>query len=122
MADWKDKLSGLVYSTNPEELEKQNSDDAQDSDDVQEGVDKAKQLVIVELDKKNRKGKAATIVSGFDSSDEEIKELEKLIKKECGVGGSSRGGEILIQGDFRQKVLTILHREGYAKAKIIGGK
>ena len=117
MADWKDKLSSIVYSTNPD-FEKETVEQ-QDEQPV-DSVDKKKQLLIVELDKKNRKGKAATIISGFDGTEEELKVLEKMLKKECGVGGSARGGEILIQGDFRDKVLAILHREGYTKAKIIG--
>lgn len=117
MADWKDKLSSMVYSTNPD-YNKENEENQEDQNI--ETVDKAKQLLIVELDKKNRKGKSATIISGFDGTDDELKVLEKMLKKECGVGGSARGGEILIQGDFRDKVLAILQREGYAKTKIIG--
>jgi len=117
MADWKDKLSSIVYSTNPD-FDKNSDEELNNIENT--AIDKIKQLLIVELDRKNRKGKSATIISGFDGTDEELKLLEKMLKKECGVGGSARGGEILIQGDFRDKILSILHREGYAKAKIIG--
>lgn len=120
MADWKDKLSSLVDSNPEMKKEIENIEEVQEEQENIDSVDKRKQLLIVELDKKNRKGKSATIVSGFDGTDEELKVLEKLLKKECGVGGSARGGEILIQGDFRDKILAILHREGYAKSKIIG--
>lgn len=116
MNDWKDRLS-VVFSTNPDFQSKQ-------EDEIEEGsgeetTPKNKQLLRVELDKKNRKGKAVTLITGFIGSDNELKDLEKLLKVKCGVGGSSRGGEILLQGDFRKKVVDLLHQEGYVKARTI---
>ena len=80
---------------------------------------KEKQLLRVSLDKRNRKGKAVTLVTGFRGSDEDLQELGKLLKMRCGVGGSAKEGEIMVQGDHRVKVLDILQNEGYAKARII---
>ncbi|HHT33675.1 MAG TPA: translation initiation factor, partial [Bacteroidales bacterium] len=73
----------------------------------------------VSLDKRNRKGKAVTLVTGFRGSEEELQELGKLLKMRCGVGGSAKEGEIIVQGDHRTKVLDILQKEGYAKSRII---
>ena len=70
------------------------------------------------LDKRNRNGKKVTLVTDFVCSDEALKELAKDLKQQCGVGGSARGGEILLQGDFRTKVLEILKARGF-KARII---
>ena len=80
---------------------------------------KEKQLLRVSLDKRNRKGKAVTLVTGFRGSEEDLQELGKLLKMRCGVGGSAKEGEIIVQGDHRTKVLDILQNEGYAKARII---
>lgn len=112
MNDWKDRLN-VVFSTNPDF-----SYDKEDTEPIDE-LPKEQQLLRIELDKKNRKGKSATIITGFVGSREKLQELEKLLKTKCGTGGSSRDGEILLQGDFRQKTLEILHNEGYAKARII---
>ncbi len=110
--DWKDRLS-VVYSTNPDY-------NYQEDEEVEvETTPPAKQLLRIELDKRNRKGKAVTLITGFVGSDDDLKELAKLLKTQCGVGGSSRCGEILLQGDLRSKVLEILHSKGYAKARTI---
>ncbi len=70
----------------------------------------------VEMEKRN--GKPATLVTEFQGTDDELKELAKLLKQKCSSGGSARGGEILIQGDFRMKVADILLAEGYKVKKI----
>ena len=78
-----------------------------------------KQLLRISLDKRNRKGKAVTLITGFVGSDDDISELGKLLKTKCGVGGSTKDREIIIQGDHRNKVLDILQKEGYVKSRII---
>lgn len=110
--DWKDRLN-VVYSTNP--------DYKYDSEDEEEVValPKEKQLLRIELDKRNRKGKSVTLITNFVGSDDDLQDLAKSLKTRCGVGGSARDGEILLQGDFRNKVLELLQKDGYAKARII---
>ncbi len=111
--DWK-KRDGVVYST---------SDDFEFSgNDLHEAetLPPAKQQLKVLLDKKSRAGKAVTLVEGFVGSEDDLKELGKMLKNKCGVGGSAKDGEILIQGDHRDKVLQLLLQEGY-KAKKSGG-
>lgn len=109
--DWKQQLS-LVYSTNPQAM--QESVEEPDA----ETPPPSKQKLRILLDRKNRKGKEATIITGFMGSDGDLKELARKLKTKCGTGGSARGGEILIQGDMRAKVKELLENEGY-NAKII---
>ena len=108
--DWKDRL-GVVYSTNPDfSFEKE-------EEQVVETIPPEKQKLRICLDKRNRKGKAVTLITGFIGSNDALKELEKLLKTKCGSGGSSKDNEILIQGDFRDKILQILQDVGYKQAK-----
>ncbi len=111
--DWKERL-GVVYSTN--------SDFKYDKDEQSdpETLPTNQQKLIVQLDKKNRKGKAVTLITGFTGNTEDLEALGKLLKTKCGVGGTAKDGEILIQGDFRDKVILILTGEGY-KVKRSGG-
>ena len=112
MNDWKKRLD-IVYSTNPDyHYDKENDNNA-------ETLPVGKQLLRISLDKRNRKGKAVTLITGFVRSDDDISELGKLLKTKCGVGGSTKDGEIIIQGDHRNKVLDILQKEGYVKSRII---
>lgn len=111
--DWKERLN-IVYSTNPD-FSYEREDDAPE----QPGIAKEKQAIRVSLDKRNRKGKVVTLITGFQLSDDELDKLARLLKVKCGVGGSAKEGEIVIQGDFRNKALELLHKEGYVKARII---
>lgn len=107
-------LGGLVFSTN-RDLPLQRDDE--ETEDVTEP---RHQDLRVHLDRKNRKGKVATIVTGFQGPDAALEELGRMLKTKCGVGGSVKDGEVIIQGDHAKRVLDILLNEGY-KAKRSGG-
>lgn len=104
----------IVYSTNPDFNYEHDSDE-----EPNETVPASKQKLKVYLDSKaKKKGKQATLVNGFKGSLEELKELGKLLKTKCAVGGSVKDGEILIQGDFRDKIVQILLAEGFNAKKL----
>jgi len=104
--DWKKRL-GMVYSTNPDyHFENEESSD-------QETPPPKRQKLYVSLDKKNRKGKAVTLVEGFAGREEDLKSLGKELKSKCGSGGSVKDGEIIIQGDFRDRVSSLLKDKGF---------
>lgn len=112
MSDWKDRLN-VVYSTNPNfEYEKEDEEE-------QDTLAKEKQQLRISLDKRNRKGKAVSLITGFIGTTEDLEALGKLLKVKCGVGGSAKDGEIIIQGDFRTKILELLQKEGYIKSRVI---
>lgn len=111
--DWKDRL-GVVFSTNPD-FKFEN-----DSKDEQETLPPGKQNLKVQLDKKKRAGKSVTLITGFAGTEADLNALGKLLKTKCGVGGTVKDGEILIQGDFVVRVMDILKNEGY-KVKRVGG-
>lgn len=110
--NWKDRLD-VVYSTNPDFQYLTNKEEGQ------EAVPKEKQQLRVKLAKHNRGGKVVTLVTGFTGTPEELAALGKLLKTKCGVGGSAKDGEVIIQGDHCRKVLEILQKEGYIKSRII---
>ncbi|NOX48567.1 MAG: translation initiation factor [Chlorobi bacterium] len=112
--DWKDRL-GVVFSTNPD-YEYEN-----DKEEEMETLAANQQELRVSLDRKKRKGKSVTLITGFIGTEEDSKALGKTLKTKCGVGGTAKDGEILIQGDFRKKVIEILKGLGY-KVKQAGGK
>ena len=104
--DWKKRL-GTVYSTNPDY--QYNYGDEEE----QETPEPSKQLLYIALDRKGRKGKVVTLISGFQGNEDNLNELGKELKKKCGTGGSVKDGEILIQGDFKKRVKEILEKDGY---------
>ena len=108
--DWKDRLN-VVYSTNPQ-FSYETEDETQE-----ETLPKDKQNLRVNIEKKNRGGKVVTVITGFIGSDDDLKELGKLLKSKCGVGGSTKDGEILIQGELKVKVIELLKKEGYIRTK-----
>ncbi len=111
--DWKSRL-GMVYSTNPE-FEYSSEEESQE-----ESLSPSQQDLRIWLDRKMRGGKVATIVRGFVGSEGDLKELAKMLKSKCGVGGAAKDGEIIVQGDHRDKVVDLLVKAGY-KAKKAGG-
>ena len=105
------KAGGIVYSTNP---------DYKYTAQPHQGASIAPQAqdLKILLDKKNRGGKTVTIISGFVGKEEAIEKLGRDLKSKCGVGGSIKDGEIIIQGDHRERILTLLMKEGYKAKKI----
>ena len=86
----------------------------------QETLPIAEQRLEAWIDKKNRGGKIATIVKGFVGTESDLKDLGKMLKSACGVGGSAKNGEIIIQGNVRDKVMKLLEYKGYF-CKRVGG-
>ncbi|MGG5578231.1 translation initiation factor [Myroides sp. C15-4] len=105
-------LGGFVFSTNKDfELERE---------EVEETPAPSEQRLEAHLDKKNRGGKIATIIKGFEGNEDDLKALAKDLKTLCGVGGSAKDSEIIIQGNFRDKIMEYLQKKGY-KVKRVGG-
>ncbi|MFN0204606.1 MAG: translation initiation factor [Bacteroidia bacterium] len=107
-------LGGLVYSTNPD-VELHTEEEV-----VEETLEPKKQMLKIELDRKIKGGKKATIVYNFVGSDEDLEALAKHLKTKCACGGAAKEGEIILQGDFREKVKKELDNLGY-KYKMVGG-
>lgn len=108
--DWKSRLN-VVYSTNP---------DFQYTTDEKEEIEtlpKQQQKLRVSIEKNHRGGKTVTLVKNFVGCDDDLKELARLLKTRCGVGGSVKEGEIIVQGDFKPRVIEILKQEGYTQTK-----
>ena len=110
--DWK-KRDGVVYSTNTDFNYQYQQEESEDTLPPQQ------QQLKVQLDKSMRAGKQVTLVTGFTGKTGDIEALGKMLKTKCGVGGSVKDREIIIQGDHRDKIVQILIKEGY-KAKRVG--
>ena len=114
MAKKKKERIDIIYSTN---------DDFEfdyDGDEEEKTLPSSQQTLKVSLDKKARKGKTVTLIDGFIGSESDLKDLGKLLKSKCGVGGSVKDGQVFIQGEVRDKVMTLLKEKGY-QVKRVGG-
>jgi len=98
---------GLVYSTNRDLLEDQTASASSPS------IPPSQQTLRVQLDSKQRAGKVVTLVSGFVGNENDLVELAKYLKTHCGVGGSAKDGEIVVQGNHKDKVIDLLMKKGY---------
>ncbi len=104
--DWKKRL-GVVYSTN--------DDFVYENEEIQEDelLPPEKQVLYIELDRKQRKGKQVSIISGFVGPNSDLEDLAKKLKQHCATGGSVKDGEIYIQGDMREKIIAYLNKNNY---------
>ena len=105
-------LGGFVFSTNP--------DFDFDSQNEVESIDANEQLLELHFEKKGRGGKQVVIIRGFQGPDEELAALGKKLKQTCGVGGSAKHGEIILQGNVRDKAIAFLEQQGF-RTKRVGG-
>ncbi len=115
MAKKNKRKKGVIYSTNPDfEYEYEGSDE-------QQTLTPSEQRLKVRLDRKKRKGKTVTLIEGFVGTEADLKDLGKTLKSKCGVGGSAKDGEIIVQGDHKTRVVDLLKNMGYSKTKASGG-
>lgn len=103
----KKKFTNVVYSTNP------NFQFDIEEEEIVDTLPKNQQKLYVSIDKKQRAGKEVTLIEGFIGSEDDLKELGKMLKSKCGVGGSVKDGEVIIQGNFRDKVMDLLVKDGF---------
>ena len=108
------KKRNIVYSTNP-------NYDYEDEHEEIDTVANNEQKLKVLIDRKQRKGKSVTLITGFIGDNDDLKDLAKTLKSKCGVGGAVKDNEILIQGEFKEKVFELLINMGYLKTKKVGG-
>ena len=106
--------SGLVFSTDPNYK-------PPEPDFEEEEIPKSQQRIRIFLDRRKRKGKAVTVIAGLEIKDAEIAEYCRNLKRQCGVGGSVKDGEIIIQGDQRQKAQEVFLQAGFSNTKLAGG-
>jgi translation initiation factor 1 len=106
--------NGFVFSTNPDFKFEPEQDDVQ-------ALPASQQKLRIWLETKHRGGKAASVITGFIGPEKDIEDLGKKLKSYCGTGGSVKDGEIIIQGDQRDKVLQWLLKNGYSQSKKSGG-
>lgn len=108
-------LVNVVYSTNP------NFHYEEEQEETAETLSPSQQKLYVSIDRKQRAGKEVTLIEGFVGTDDDLKELAKMLKSKCGVGGSAKDNEIIVQGNFKDKVTEILIKSGYTQTKKKGG-
>lgn len=101
----------VVYSTNPDF--NYNSE----KEEIRETLSPDQQKLYVSIDRKQRGGKEVTLIEGFIGNDDDLKELGKYLKSKCGVGGTAKDGEIIVQGNFKDKVYDLLVDNGYSVKK-----
>ena len=111
MAKKKNTTDGIVYSTNPD------FSPSHEEPEIQETLAPAQQILRVKLDTKQRGGKVVTLIDGFIGTVDDLEKLGKELKTKCGTGGSAKDGQILIQGDYKLKVVQWLQGWGYTKTK-----
>ena len=99
---------GLVYSTNRDFLQEQNT-----PEETPSSLSPSQQQLRVQLDSKQRAGKVVTLVTGFVGNENDLVELAKFLKTHCGVGGSAKDNEIVVQGNHKDKVIELLKKKGY---------
>lgn len=104
--DWKKRL-GVVFSTNPDFVYEEEAEDEPAT------IAPEKQNLIVSIDRKGRGGKQVTLVTGFVGTSDDLSDLGRTLKVKCGVGGNVKDGEIVIQGDFRDRIVSLLKDMGY---------
>lgn len=110
----KKKKVNIVYSTNP------NFDFDYEEDEEQDTLPPNEQLLYVSIDRKQRGGKEVTLIEGFVGETTDLKNLAKMLKSKCGVGGAAKDGNVIIQGKFKEKISELLKKEGY-NVKMKGG-
>lgn len=110
MSKQKNTSGGFVYSTNP-------NFKSEEENEEQETLAPAQQDLRVWLEKNHRGGKTATVIKGFVGNDDDLEVLGKILKTKCGTGGSAKDGEIIIQGDHRDKIVALLTQMGYKSKK-----
>lgn len=107
----KSKLKNVVYSTNPD------FDYEYEEEEEVATLPNSQQKLYVSIDRKQRGGKEVTLIEGFVGTENDLKELGKLLKQKCGVGGSAKDNEIIVQGNFRDKIVDLLTADGYQVKK-----
>lgn len=105
------KRTGVVFSTNPDFAYEE------ESNNEEETVARNQQKLRLSMERAGRGGKTVTLIKGFVGTDSDLQALAKLLKQKCGVGGTAKDGEIIIQGDHRQRLVEILKKEGYTQTK-----
>ncbi len=108
--DWKERL-GVVFSTNPDYQYEAPEPTGEET------LPKGQQRLRVRTERAGRKGKTVTLVTGFVGQDSDLKDLGKQLKARLGTGGTAKDGEIVIQGDVKDKVIALLRQDGYVDTK-----